>query len=147
MIHLEKIDDSNYKHCLKLSVGESQKGFICSNAESLAKAYVFYDLIHPFAIFYEDVMVDFVMLRYHEQNQSYFLWEFMIDKTYQGKGYGKGALKKVIAWVREQKNVTSLVTTYKIENEVAKHLYESIGFKYLSTCEEEQEIDLVLTLK
>lgn len=33
MIHLEKINGSNYNHCLKLSVGENQKGFVCSNAE------------------------------------------------------------------------------------------------------------------
>lgn len=87
------------------------------------------------------------MLRYHEENQSYFVWEFMIDEAYQGKGYGRESLKKVIEWVKEQRNVTSLVTTYKMGNEVAKHLYESMGFKYLSICEEEREINLILMLK
>ena len=32
-------------------------------------------------------------------------------------------------------------------NTVAEYLYESIGFKYLSTGEEEQEVNLILTLK
>ena len=32
-------------------------------------------------------------------------------------------------------------------NTVAEYLYESIGFKYLSTGEEEQEVKLILALK
>lgn len=147
MIRLERINVNNYKQCLRLSVAKHQKGFVCSNVESLAKAYVCYDYIYPFVIFDDDVMIGFVMLRYHEENQSYFLWEFMIDERYQGKGYGKESLLKVIAWVKEENLVMSLVTTYKIGNEVAKCLYEGVGFKYLSTCEEEQEVNLILTLK
>ena len=32
-------------------------------------------------------------------------------------------------------------------NTVAKYLYESVGLKYLSTGEEEQEVKLILALK
>ena len=48
---------------------------------------------------------------------------------------------------KREQNVTSLVTTYKMWNTVADYLYESIGVKYLSTGEEEQEVKLILTLK
>ncbi len=147
MIRLVSIDSTNFKECLALKVGENQQSFVCSNSDSLARAYVYYDLAYPFAIYEEKVMIGFALLRENPDDQSYFLWEYMIDERYQGRGYGSQALEEIIEWVKTRDNVTKLMTTYKIGNEVARHLYDKYGFKHFYTCEEEQEVDLILHLK
>ena len=65
-----------------------------STADSLAGADVYYDLAYPFAIYEEDVMTSFALLRENPDNQSYFLWKYMIDERCQG--YGSQALEKII---------------------------------------------------
>ncbi|MDO5795281.1 MAG: hypothetical protein Q4Q00_13985 [Turicibacter sp.] len=57
MIRLVSIDSTNFKECLALKVGENQQSFVCSNSDSLARAYVYYDLAYPFAIYEEKVMI------------------------------------------------------------------------------------------
>lgn len=65
-----------------------------STADSLAGADFYYDLAYPFAIYEEDVMTGFALLRENPDNQSYFLWKYMIDERCQG--YGSQALEKII---------------------------------------------------
>ncbi|MDE7326917.1 MAG: GNAT family N-acetyltransferase, partial [Lachnospiraceae bacterium] len=59
---------------------------------------------------------------------QYTLWKFMIDKQYQKKGYGKEALMRGIAYLRENFNVGEVYTGVLLDNEIAKHLYISVGF-------------------
>ncbi|MGL4337215.1 MAG: GNAT family N-acetyltransferase [Turicibacter sp.] len=146
MIHLEPINASNYKECCRLKVSETQKDFVGENAESLAKAYVFYDTVTPLAIYWEKQMIGFILIRFNPSNQNYFLWEFMIDSAHQSKGYGRLALNSLIQYIKYKEDSRSIVTTYKMENEWAKKLYESAGFEFLDICEEENEVNLILQL-
>lgn len=52
----------------------------------------------------------------------------MIDKQYQKKGYGKEALMCGITYLREKFNVREVYTGVLLGNEIAKHLYTSVGF-------------------
>ena len=62
--------------------------------------------------------------------KSYCLWRFMIDKRYQGKGYGKKAMELALDYIRTfpcgKADICWL--SYEPENEVAKKLYASFGF-------------------
>lgn len=136
MVRLEKINEKNFRQCIKTEVNEEQKKFVASNVVSLAQAYISTvekDCIPmPYAIYNDDEMVGFVMLAYSEEEDqgSYDVWRMMIGKDYQGKGYGRAAMQKAIELIRtfphgEAKQVTlSFVPT----NETAKKLYNSLGF-------------------
>ena len=54
----------------------------------------------------------------------------MIDKRYQGKGYGEEAIINAIEFVRTSPhgNARVIELTYKPENVVAKKIYASLGF-------------------
>ena len=54
----------------------------------------------------------FVMLDLNMEENKCYLWRYMIDKKYQGKGYGKVALTQVIDWVKSLKIFEEIKTSY-----------------------------------
>jgi len=52
----------------------------------------------------------------------------MIDKNYQGKGYGKLALAKLIETIKENFDYKEIYISYVPENITADKLYSSFGF-------------------
>jgi diamine N-acetyltransferase len=145
MVSLEKVTADNFRQCLQLKVSDGQSHFVSSNMLSLAKAYVFNDIVTPFAIYNDETMVGFIMLRFNEKYSNYFIWEFMIDESYQSKGFGKQALKSAIEWIKKDKRCYDIVTTYIEGNENARKLYSSFGFQQIGG-PEEGEIDMILHL-
>ena len=129
MIELKKITKDNYEECLNLSVADSQKNFVSSNIYSLAQAWVYYNTAFPFAIYADNIMIGFIMLGYYEARNYYTIWKLMIDTNYQGKGYGKTALKLGIDYLVDRFNVKEVYTAYEKNNLVAKNLYVSFGFR------------------
>jgi diamine N-acetyltransferase len=139
MIELRKITDDNFDECIKLEPKEEQKSFVASNISSLAEAYVALTnnecIPMPYAIYNNDIMVGFIMLSYNEADENddenaYWVCRLMIDKRYQGKGYGKKAMAKALELIRTfpygKASVVSL--SYEPENMTAKTLYASLGF-------------------
>ena len=143
MVRLEKITAENFKECLNLKVAEEQKDFVSSNTLSLAKAYIFNDIVKPFAIYNDDTMVGFIMMRFTEEHNYYFIWQLMIDEKYQGKGYGKEAIKLAIEWMKKDERCHQIVTTYKKGNQCAEALYTKLGFENMEDFGDD-EMDMVL---
>jgi diamine N-acetyltransferase len=159
-IHLETITWENYQDIIKLSVSEAQKNFITTNTYSLIHAYL-YSLdgkkASPFGIYLDDNPIGFVMIGhdwYSEGKPSliknaYFIWRFMIDEKYQGKGYGKEALKLVLDFIKSFPYGKSDICwiSYEPNNEAAKKLYASYGFVEMHEhYEEGKEMPAILKL-
>jgi len=148
-ITLEKITYKNYIKVLwGLEVSRKQKNFVASNVCSLAEAYVAITngaIAIPFAICKNKKPVGFLMIgySYNEEDDSeedpeflkmikdsYCIWRLMIDKRYQGRGYGRRAMELALDYIRTfpcgKSNRCWL--SYEPENEVAKKLYASFGF-------------------
>jgi diamine N-acetyltransferase len=143
MVRLEKITEGNYKECLELKVADNQTSFVSSNMKSLATAYVYYNRVTPFAIYDDELMVGFMLLRFNEECNNYFIWQLMIDERYQFKGYGKQAMVLAIEWMKKDERCHEIVTTYIEGNDQAKKLYTQLGFQQMNEIED-CEIDMVL---
>ncbi len=139
MIELRKVTADNWWECIKLEPNEDQKGFVAKNVESLAEAYVALTnnecIPMPYAVYNDDIMVGFIMLSYNEADEnndedSYWVWRLMIDKRYQGKGYGKETMAKALELIRTfpYGKTSAVFLSYEPENIVAKGLYASYGF-------------------
>ncbi len=139
MIELRKITDDNFNECIKLEPKEGQKNYVASNICSLAEAYVALTnnecLPLPYAIYNNDIMVGFIMLSYNKADNEdgenkYWVWRLMIDKQYQGKGYGKEAMTNALELIRtfQYGKASAVYISYEPENIVAKTLYASFGF-------------------
>ena len=129
MIILKEITKDNIDDVIALKVRENQNRFVISNAESLAKAYVYSKTAYPFAVYDDETLVGFIMMGYYELKDYYTLWEFMIDYRFQNKGYGRQALKLGLDFVKDKFNPDSIYTGVAPGNSIAKGLYESVGFK------------------
>lgn len=146
MIELRKITRDNIDEVIALEVGENQKDFIeTTNLRSFADAHVLNSdgiPANPFAIYADEVAVGFLMYIYdtldHESfenevfygKKSYFIWHIMIEKSYQGKGYGKLAFEKMLMDIETmpygEAEYVSLF--YRTSNVKAKTLYASFDF-------------------
>ncbi len=129
MVELREITKDSLDDVLALSVHENQKDFVSTTAHSLAQAWAYRDTAFPFAIYSDDVLIGFVMLGYYEIKNQYTLWKFLIDKQYQNKGYGKQALQLAIRYLIYTFDVNEIYTGVAFENDTAKKLYHSFGFK------------------
>ena len=129
MVSIRPVTRENLEEVLALRVAEGQEKYVISNAESLSRAYVYSETAYPFAIYDDDIIVGFIMMGYYEVKGYYTLWEFMIDRKYQNKGYGRQALKLGLEFVREKFGQVDIYTGVTPGNTVAKKLYESVGFE------------------
>lgn len=129
MIYLCEITKDNLDSVLALEVFDHQKAFVPSTAASLAQAYVYKEKAFPFAVYADNILVGFIMLGYYEARNQYTLWKFLIDKKYQNKGYGKEALKQGIQYLQNTFHAKEIYTGVSIGNELAKHVYKSLGFE------------------
>ena len=129
MISIQSITSENLDAVLNLSVYEDQRGYVSTTAESLAQAYVYQDTAFPFAIYDDETIVGFIMMGYYKEKEYYTLWKLLIDKDHQNKGYGRKALELGIAFLKENYQVKEIYTGVSPGNDVAKKLYESVGFQ------------------
>lgn len=72
----------------------------------------------------------------------------MIDKKYQGKGYGKEAMKLALDFTHTFPcgNANYCWLSYNPENEVARKLYRSFGFEKMKMPEGWDEVPAALKL-
>ena len=130
-LKLRKIDESNFIECFNLSLGEGQDRFVSHPIRSLAQAYIYYNQCTPFGIYSNDTIVGYVMVIYDYDEETYNIWHMMIDEKYQGKGYGSIAIKLCIDYIKSKPFGSSndVILTCNIDNSIAIHIYEKIGFK------------------
>lgn len=129
-ITLRKIDENNYKDAIKLKVSEAQTKFVAPNDRSLLQsAYEAPDRSIPYGVYDGDTMVGFLLVTSDDESpDTYWVWRFMIGAEYQGKGYGKAGMNKIIQQTKAEGKYDYLRLSYVPQNEVAKKLYASVGF-------------------
>ena len=144
MLRLEKVTGKNVWELLKLQVSEEQKTFVADNDISIIEAYTTISgngYAFPFGIYDGDTPVGFLMIGYDTDDYwddapaiakgNYNLWRLMIDQAYQGKGYGKEAVKLALGYIKTFPcGVADYCwLSYEPENQVAAKLYRSFGFE------------------
>ena len=126
-ISLRKIDQDNWRDCIKLKVKEEQKKFVATNENALALAYVHTEM-NPLGIYLDEKIVGFLMHALDPDDNIYYINRFMIDENYQGKGYGRKALSLLIEKLKDE-GVKVLDILHKPDNHSAIKLYNSLGFE------------------
>lgn len=146
MIRLVELDKFNIWDVVSLKIRRDQKKYLADNVWSMLHAYVgnkTKGAVYPFGIYNDKKPVGFLLLAYDYSEvcddpdapliskNNYFLWRLMIDKRYQGRGYGKEAVKLALAFIKTfpHGKAEYCWICYDKDNEVAKKLYLSMGFK------------------
>jgi len=139
MVELREITYENMNECFKLKVSKEQENFVASNVYTLAECFVEEredgTPFTPYAIYADDIMVGFVVYCFYEksslfEDNCYHFWRIMFDTKYQGKGYGKQTVAKVIEEIKTFPNgkAEAIYMSYEPENTVSKNLFHSFGF-------------------
>lgn len=149
MIEFVPINEHNFKDVINLEIAESQSRFVAPNVRSLAECYLYRNNndVFPYAIQDGEKVVGFLLLDTDEDEKEIMIWRMMIGKHYQGKGYGRETIKKVVQISKEQNKYTILIADYVKGNEVMGELLRSEGFKDHSFNKEDNEYVLHYELK
>ncbi len=152
---LHEVTHENWRETLKLTVHPEQQHFVANYvpiaAIALAKAYIRPGGLvwTPYAFYAATDMVGFAVLAYEPESiENYWLRHFFIDQHYQGRGYGKQALRLFFQFVRKHHiKCQALQLTVHPENYPAQRLYADIGFQPTGTeIDEEPVYKLMLRL-
>lgn len=63
-----------------------------------------------------------------EESNTAFLWRFMIDAAYQGRGYGTQAMLQLLEMLKGREEIEYVTLHIVPGNERAGRLYEKLGF-------------------
>jgi len=127
-VHLKRLNKDNWEDCAQLTVEESQQKFVASNIYSIAEVQ-FLENFEAYAVYDSDQMVGFTMFGLDEDDYNYWIYRLMVDKRFQGKGYGKAALQQTIHYLRQKPDCENIMVGYHPENIVVANLYKRFGFK------------------
>ena len=143
-ITLRPIDDSNREAVLALTVREDQP-FVAPNDVSLRQAAETEaeapGVARPFAIYADEELVGFCMFAFNPEDEDeedrYYLWRFMIDQRFQGKGYGQAALDAIIRYFKDNGADLVFTTTPQLLDATLKAAvkHPKVGFYNCSACQ------------
>src|ERR1044071_7591541 len=126
-VTLKDIDRENFVRAVKVEVHEGQKGFVATNAFSIAQSKV-EPSFNAQAVYDGEEMVGFVMYGWDEEEGCHSLARLMVDKNQQGKGYGRAATEEVIRRLRAEPGCKQIMLGVNPANASAQALYTSLGF-------------------
>ena len=127
-VELHEVTDDTVRAVCLLQVAPDQRLFVAPNAVSFAEA-MFQPKAWFRAVVADDVPVGFVMLSVDTDEPEYYLWRFMIDATYQGRGYGRAAMTALVEHVRTLPNATELLVSWVSVPGGPEPFYIELGFE------------------
>ena len=132
-ITFREITSDNYSQVLNLKITPAQEAakFVSPVVRSLADAWFYREegIAYPKAIYADEDLVGFIMYELDTEEQQVFIWRFLIDQRYQGKGYGRQTIEAVLAMAKEQAQMTKVVADYVDGNEPMKKILLDLGFE------------------
>jgi diamine N-acetyltransferase len=137
-VSLREITRETLGAVLGLKVAPEQERFVASNAVSIAQAHFHPENAWFRAIYAEDEPVGFVMLHDQPEEAKYYLWRFMIDRRYQGRGFGARALELLMDHVRTRPGATELLLSCVPGEGGPGPFYERLGFAYTGEVDEDE---------
>lgn len=151
-IHFMHITATTMNQICKLSdtLSPVQRHMVADNVRSMAEAH-FSKSAWMRAIYADDTPIGFIMTHTGSDYEDgidcpgVFLWRFMIAGPYQGKGFGKRALEKLIQHLNAM-GIPELYTSCGQGDGSPEGFYRKLGFVPTGDTYDD-EIELVLQFK
>lgn len=150
-IHFMRITVTTMNQICDLSetLSPAQRTMVADNVRSIAEAH-FSESVWMRAIYADDTPIGFIMTHTGSDYEDgidcpgVFLWRFMIAGPYQGKGYGRRALEKLILHLKAM-GIPLLYTSCGQGEGSPEGFYRRLGFTPTGD-HYDHEIELVLRL-
>ena len=136
-LSIRPITKDNWLTLARLKVRQDQAHFVAPNVYSIAEAQFGEDSelghwdSYPFGIYDDETPVGFLMYEFNFDSPKMqgFVVRLMVDEKFQGKGYGKFGVEKMIEIFRAEECVKVAGVSYEPENDAARKLYAKYGFE------------------
>jgi len=122
-----KLDKQNFWSTLNLSIKEDQNDFVLDAKTSVAMGLM-YRTKKIFAQMEGNLVVGVLVLDIDKKKNYYDIDIVLIDKKYQGRGYGKLMVKWAVDYLKNEGAKTLLIGVNR-NNIGAQKIYMSAGFK------------------
>lgn len=137
-VHLNPVDRDNWRAMVRLNLRPGQEHFVSPPSWSIARSYVRgygdkYEYL-PMVICDAETVVGYVTLICDASSvDDYWIDDIMIDAIYQGRGFGRAAMKLVLAMIPDRYSRCEVIklTCFR-GNDNAAALYRSLGFETTS---------------
>lgn len=129
---LVDITEDNWVEVIFLTTNKEDMPTLCeeyvmSNALSIVQALYEKTWITK-AIEHDGVLIGFTMYGFCEKEKFFEICSIMIDKRYQGHGYGSKAVLTVIDEIKKMDGCKEIYLSTDSHNERGIHIYEKLGF-------------------
>ena len=130
MLRLLEVNEENWLAVRRLSVRKEQEGFLDSALGILARGYVYRaERARVIAVAEEDTILGLALVKdLDEEPACYDLQQFMIDRRFQGHGFGTEALGLILAELEREKKYDCVEVCVKKQDAAALRVYEKLGF-------------------
>jgi diamine N-acetyltransferase len=139
-VTLRPITKENWRSVYRLTrtLTDEQQQLVAANGYSMLEAIYEPEEFTGYAIYADETVVGFLMTSSGETEPRYWIVRLMIGGEYQGKGYGRAALLLGIDLLKAKPGCDSVYISFMPENQVARALYESVGFIDTGMIEDEE---------
>ena len=122
-------DEDLWYAVAECKIRPEQEEFINPAGFSLGRAYLAPDDNVPCVICKEDgARIGFIVFREWLGADPSLNWSYYVDRSYQGKGYGKEAAKLATQILRSADPAMPIKLSTEAANSKAQRLYQSLGF-------------------
>lgn len=145
-IYFLPVTETDAVSIAELKIEKEQESFIESTSQCLKEAGEL-SLWRPVGIYRGDTLIGFAMYglwREEGINGRVWLDRFLIDRRYQGCGYGKAALNLLIERITREYECREVYLSLYADNSAAIYLYEKTGFCFNGEIDEHGEKVMVL---
>jgi diamine N-acetyltransferase len=133
-VAFREVDELNREAVLAITLAPEQEPYVGSVAEAIEEAREVPEG-RPWyrAVFDGEIAVGFIMLSWNvppnppEIIGPWYLWKLIVDRRYQGRGYGRTIVEKVSAIVRAE-GAETLLTSYALGPDNPGPFYKNVGF-------------------
>ena len=134
---------------MKITLLPEQKDQLCAR-ETIREIFAKDDKgeCMAFDIYDAEALVGFAMFCQYLEG-TFFLWNYAIDAAYQHRGLGKQALRELLDYMVARCAVKEFTTTYVWGNDIARRLYETVGFVETDVVEEDdyKEVNMIYRIE
>jgi diamine N-acetyltransferase len=136
-VSLAEVDASNWREVMKIELEPDQHEFVAEPGYYLNLSH--YDGVwNPLAIQVNHQVIGMMMWAVDPADGACWLGGLMIDRHNQGDGFGRGAMLVAIDKLSTEHGYKKFALSYARENQIARDLYFSIGFRETGEMEGEE---------
>lgn len=136
-VTLHEVDQRNWRAVADIAPFDEQRVYVAALAARYLLLSVYEEHWHSLAVHADDTVAGHVMWG-RDDDGSHWIGGLLVDRSEQGRGVGRAALRAVLARLAEQPDCRVVRLSYPEDNLSVRGLTESLGFAPTGAVEDDE---------